>query len=144
MTKVRDVRPGQHFRRPDVKDGTRVLVKLANPHNSGHNGADHFSFDPENFELIGSFTGSTNTVPVEPKRAETRNHISFSDDELRLIEAVLSNVSGSGFRNLISSACSKIRDFLPCVNSRPPYKVMLNGQFYAIKQPGMEINKEQE
>lgn len=144
MTKVRDVQPGQHFRRPDVNDGTRVLVKLANPHNSGHNGADHFSFDPENFELIGSYTGSNTAVPVDPLRTETRNHISFSDSELRYIEAVMANVNHGPLWDLNWSIVKKVHAFLPSVANRKPCTFAHAGKTYTLGNGPVTTIREQE
>lgn len=143
MTKVRDVKPGQHFRRPDVNDGTRVLVKLANPHNSGHNGADHFSFDPENFELIGSYTGSSEAVPVETKR-ETRNYISFTDSELRYIEAVMANVSHGPLWHLNQSIVNKVHDFVPGISDRQPCTFTHKGKLYTLGRGPVTTIQEQE
>src|SRR5260221_50482 len=139
--KVRDVRPGTHFRRPGVNDGTRELVKLANVYDSGNSGAAHFSFDPKNFELIGSQVGSSEAVPIEAKRPETRNHVPFSNDELRLIEAVLSNTRMGQLHPLGTEAIQKIREFLPDVDNRPPYTLFveeeLTNLLYGLSAEGM-------
>lgn len=131
--KVRDVLPGTHYRRPEVNDGTRELVKLRRPVTEMSTGYpmdlgewNHFSYDPKNHDLVCAREGTSDVVLIEAKRGNgTTNHVELTDDEVRLLEFLTANLEmDTGEPHALH------RKFLAfgLSGGRKPFHVTLGGQ----------------